>query len=622
MMNLQNETYSVIRVLGSGGMATVYLAEHKRLHTQVAIKQIAKAKLKDGNFDHEYRLLKKLHHPMLPYVLDAFEDPDFEYVVEEYIPGKTLKQVLEENGRLEEDTARRWMLALCDVLAYLHSQSPAIVYRDLKPSNIMLQPDGSLKLLDFGIARENVDAGASSTHVGSYGYAAPEQMGHGAVDARTDIFGLGMTFHHLLTGKSPYDPPYKTRPARELNAAVSVGMEYVLQKCTRADPNRRYKNVQSLRYALDHLYIFEKKYKKYKMQLCTRWAATAALFALAFALMGAGAWKIAGAALAPAAQQEDAYRTGLHLMEQNRYEEAIQSFTSALESTDPEEQQALYQARGDAYYAAAQQETEAEPALALLDLALQDYDKTQDTKRQRATRQLQEKWQDLQECTSILSELYELCKAGDFTAAYDFMNGEDYDACLSAISGESMSYYSPDGTEGVILYHDYALIYYGQIVDGQRSGSGIMWGYVNSSDTQLEILYTGGWSNDKPNGAGNVSITNTGTEAGSYMSAEIYYGDFKDGLLDGPVGLNVVLIEGESTGETGKMTIYQTENIQAKQGVLQPLAESELPAWFDPQQVEEGEIVVGYDDDNQELITLSEERAQSVYGMFPFGNIL
>lgn len=622
MINIQNETYSIIRVLGTGGMSTVYLAEHRRLHTRVAIKRISKKKLKEGNFDYEYRLLKKLHHPMLPYVLDAFEDADFEYIVEEYIPGKTLKQVLEEQGRLEEDTGRRWMLSLCDVLQYLHNQSPAVIYRDIKPSNIMVQPDGTLKLLDFGIARENTDTSISSTNVGSYGYAAPEQLGHGPVDERTDIYGLGMTFHHLLTGKSPYDPPYTLRPARELNPLLSVGMNYVLLKCTQANPARRYRDIRSLRYDLEHLYTFEKKYKQYKMRLWARRATVAVLLGLSLVLLGTGIWKIAATLLTSPAQQEDAYRVGLKLMEQSRYEEAIQSFTAALESANPGELQTLYLARGDAYYAAAQQETQAEPALTLLEQAMQDYDQTPDTKRQQAVRQLMQQWQDRQDSTEILANLYDLCKSGNSDAVYDFIGGEEYDNCLNAISGDSMSYYSQDGTEGVTLYRDYALIYFGQMTDGQREGVGSMWGLFEVSGTDMELLYTGNWSQDKPNGAGSVSLRNRNTAAGNYLSMELYTGNFTDGLLDGPVEMTITFLEKKSADESGTVTAYQLEKIYAKNGILQPLPESDLPSWYDPGQVEEGTIPVGYDDDAQEIFSIQEEATQTAYGMMPFGRIL
>ena len=140
-----NDTYEIRSVIGRGGMSTVYLAEHKRLHTRWAVKQVRKEQGTKFDFLAESNILKKLQHPMLPRIVDIFEDAESIYIVEDFVEGITLEKLLEEQGRVDEARGLGWFKDLCSVLGYLHRQKPhPIIYRDLKPSNIMLQPDGTL----------------------------------------------------------------------------------------------------------------------------------------------------------------------------------------------------------------------------------------------------------------------------------------------------------------------------------------------------------------------------------------------------------------------------------------------------------------------------------------------
>lgn len=274
----------------------MYLAEHKRLHTRWAVKEVAKQQSVRFDFLAESNILKKLQHPMLPRIVDIFENDSHVYLVEDFVEGITLSDWLKQQPRADEELALQWFKDLCNVLRYLHGQTPRpIIYRDLKPSNIMLQPDGSLKLIDFGIAREyKQESSADTTYVGTKGYAAPEQFGKAQTDARTDIYALGVTMYHLVTGKSPYSPPYQFVPARQLVPSLSHGMEYILNKCVQPEPADRYQNVDELLGDLEHIYRFDTAWKRFKRVKRIRKVIIAALLASSLALIGMG-WMQMGA---------------------------------------------------------------------------------------------------------------------------------------------------------------------------------------------------------------------------------------------------------------------------------------------------------------------------------------
>ncbi len=190
----------------------------------------------------------------LPRIVDIIDREDVIFIVMDYIEGETLKRVIDREGAQDQEQVLKWALSLCDVLMYLHSQNPPIIYRDMKPANIMLQPNGNIKLIDFGIAREYKEQSIEDTvSLGTKGYAAPEQFGgHGQTDVRTDIYCLGVTLYHLVTGKNPAEPPYEMYPIRHWNGRLSAGLEKIIQKCTQADPNERYQSDAELKYALLH----------------------------------------------------------------------------------------------------------------------------------------------------------------------------------------------------------------------------------------------------------------------------------------------------------------------------------------------------------------------------------
>jgi serine/threonine protein kinase len=219
--SLQSDTllagrYRILARIGEGGFGTVYKARDRHQHGKlVAIKVINMAALSaqekievTDSFNREITLLSRLEHRHLPRIHHQYTDPDHWYIVMDYIEGQTLEELLARapKGRLPLGQVAKIGIALCDVLTYLHSQSPSIIYRDVKPSNIMLTPWGRLYLIDFGIARRYQEGQPRDTGpLGSPGYAAPEQYGRMQTTISTDIYGLGATLQTLLTGEEPLD---------------------------------------------------------------------------------------------------------------------------------------------------------------------------------------------------------------------------------------------------------------------------------------------------------------------------------------------------------------------------------------------------------------------------------
>lgn len=268
--------YKILNEVGHGGMSIVYLAMNEKANKQWAIKEVRKDGVKDfevvkQSLVAETDMLKKLNHPYLPDIVDVIDDDDRFLIVMDYIQGNSLSRALEEYGAQPQEEVIHWAKQLCDVLGYLHSQNPPIIYRDMKPSNVMLKPDGNITLIDFGTAREFKEKNlADTTCLGTMGYAAPEQFGGmGQTDGRTDIYCLGATLYHLVTGMNPCEPPYEIRPIREINPSLSGGLERIILKCTQPNPENRYQSAAELMYALEHYDEIDDLYrKKQKGKLC------------------------------------------------------------------------------------------------------------------------------------------------------------------------------------------------------------------------------------------------------------------------------------------------------------------------------------------------------------------
>lgn len=267
--SLVDGKYKILNKVGQGGMSVVYLAMNEKANKQWAVKEVRKDGVKDFEIVKqglvaETDILKKLSHPNLPSIVDVIDTEDSFIIIMDYIQGNSLNKALDEYGAQPQDHVIAWAKQLCDVLGYLHTRTPAIIYRDMKPANIMLKPDGNVTLIDFGTAREFKEKNlADTTCLGTVGYAAPEQFGGmGQTDARTDIYCLGATLYHLVTGMNPCEPPYEIKPIREINPSLSGGLERIIQKCTQRDPDDRYQSAAELMYALEHYEEIDDIYRK------------------------------------------------------------------------------------------------------------------------------------------------------------------------------------------------------------------------------------------------------------------------------------------------------------------------------------------------------------------------
>ena len=282
--SLVDGKYKILNKVGQGGMSVVYLAMNERANKQWAVKEVRKDGIKDfevvkQGLVAETDILKKLNHPNLPSIVDVIDTEDSFIIIMDYIQGNSLNKALDEYGAQSQPNVIKWAKQLCDVLGYLHTRKPAIIYRDMKPANIMLKPDGNITLIDFGTAREFKEKNlADTTCLGTVGYAAPEQFGGmGQTDARTDIYCLGATLYHLVTGMNPCEPPYEIRPIREINPLLSSGLEEIILKCTQKDPNNRYQSAAELMYDLEHIEGLDLEFRKKQKITLAKFLSCAAL---------------------------------------------------------------------------------------------------------------------------------------------------------------------------------------------------------------------------------------------------------------------------------------------------------------------------------------------------------
>lgn len=333
--------YEVLKEIGRGGMSVVYLAMDLRLNKQWAIKEIEKIANDKNNqvvvqsLLVEAGMMKKLDHPALPRIVDIIDNGKTVYVVMDYIEGESLDQILERNGAQPQELVIEWAKQLCDVLRYLHALNPPIIYRDMKPANVMLKPEGTLKVIDFGIAREYKEHNLKDTvNLGTRGYAAPEQFGgRGQTDARTDIYCLGTTLYHLVTGQNPGEPPYEILPIRQWNPTLSAGLEAIINKCTQANPDDRYQSGDELMYALEHYTEADDSYRK-KQGRKLRGFIFSVLFFIIF-LAGGFVFKV----MAGKANNQN-YDKLISVLDTTGYEEKIDNYIEAI---------GLYPYRPDAY---------------------------------------------------------------------------------------------------------------------------------------------------------------------------------------------------------------------------------------------------------------------------------
>ena len=243
--------YEVLKLIGRGGFYTTYLVRNIHVNKSWAMKVCDKNNrhyspaIRESILTEPY-MMQKLNHPAIPRVVDIIEDEDSIYIVRDYIEGETLETIVKMYGAQPADKVIEWGKQLCDALGYLHSQNPPLIYRDMKPANVILKPDGNVKIFDFGIVREYKKQNlADTTALGTLGYAAPEGY-HGQTDPRSDIYGLGVTMFRLVTGANPTEPPYEIKPICSLNPKLPKGLEYIISKCTQPNPAERYQSCDEL----------------------------------------------------------------------------------------------------------------------------------------------------------------------------------------------------------------------------------------------------------------------------------------------------------------------------------------------------------------------------------------
>jgi len=263
-----NSRYEIVRRIGGGGMGAVYLAKDRNLgDAPRAVKEMVEAHLDPtqhekaiGDFKRESLLLTSLEHPSIPTIYDYFYDESLGrfYLVMKFISGGDLASRLRTapGGRIDEKTVTDWGMQAADVLEYLHSRPKPIIYRDLKPANLMIDGNsGRIMLIDFGIARWVKREEKGVTAVGTMGYAPPELFG-GRVEPRSDVYSLGATLFHLLTGSDPQDNPLlifdfqKNPRPRQIAPSISSEMETILMRSVEYKPEDRFHSAGAMRDAL------------------------------------------------------------------------------------------------------------------------------------------------------------------------------------------------------------------------------------------------------------------------------------------------------------------------------------------------------------------------------------
>lgn len=281
--------FRIIQVLGEGGMGTVYKVEqvgkpgYFRAVKELLISSTMpeeERKFAIERFDKEIDLLFSLKHPRIPSLILSFQERGNYYFVMEFVPGRTLEKILEDaKGPLDEQQVIRWMMQVCEALSYIHSRTPPIILRDLKPGNIIVTPDGNIQLIDFGIARKfDPNKRTNTENLGTISYASPEHLGSITApgqrrspqnpgrlvqtDARSDIYSLGATMYHLLTNREP--DPIQTPPTGSILAknprlrTIHIGnrvicpVEQVIIKAMQQDPAQRFQSAEAMRVALQH----------------------------------------------------------------------------------------------------------------------------------------------------------------------------------------------------------------------------------------------------------------------------------------------------------------------------------------------------------------------------------
>ena len=250
-------------------MANIYLVSDSNLNKYWCLKEIKKSESGKNQVEYysllqEANIMKSLNHSGIPRIVTIEQEGDSIFIVMDYVDGLSIKSWIIRKGRVKQDIAVMWMKQICQIMIYLHNRKNPIFYRDMKPDNVMIQGDGNIKLLDFGISVVISEPNQRIERaLGTRGYAAPEQSKSGNVcDLRSDIYAMGKTFYYMLTGLNPSQlRKDQLKPVREIDSSISVGLERIINKCTAENPDDRYQSCEELLYALQNYNTLDYAYK-------------------------------------------------------------------------------------------------------------------------------------------------------------------------------------------------------------------------------------------------------------------------------------------------------------------------------------------------------------------------
>lgn len=361
-----NDTYTLMEQLGSGGGGIVYKAYHERLQTTVVVKQIRESVKGILESRAEADILKNIKHTRLPRVYDFLELDGEIYTVMDYIPGESMDKVLRKEGHFRQEEVLKWALQLADALAYLHSQDPPVVHSDIKPANVMLTPERDICLIDFNISLAFDKGMRTSTGI-SRGYSPPEQyqdvlsycgsytqtarlegatevldpsgaealeqlkmnsrvsqmMGRG-VDERSDIYSLGATLYHFLTGRKPEQDFDRIVPISACKYPISEGLRIIIQKMMELEPANRYQNGKELLYALNHIHELDSEYQAKQRKIRRKKLLISAL-AVSGIMLSVSGWEL------------------MKRKEENAYYQVLQQAKAQMEKMDYDQAEAYIQ---------------------------------------------------------------------------------------------------------------------------------------------------------------------------------------------------------------------------------------------------------------------------------------
>lgn len=241
--------YKIVKHIARGGAFDTYLATDMRLNLTWAVKVSRSNRTEDmGLIQNQINILKQLDHPMIPRFADAYMTNGKAIIVQEYVAGTTLEDIVNEYGGQSVEHVVDWIGQICNVMGYLHMQSPMFIYRDVKPANFILEPSGRIRVVDFDIIRSYKPGRTEDTvNLGTKGYAAPEQFGgRGQTDPRTDVYGIGVTMYRLLTGADVQERNIILNPITLDEPGIPSGLAYIINQCTQFNPRERYNSCDEL----------------------------------------------------------------------------------------------------------------------------------------------------------------------------------------------------------------------------------------------------------------------------------------------------------------------------------------------------------------------------------------